>query len=944
MLRIICIITSMLSSFATYADHTVIKSPIDQKQYRYLELDNRLKVMLVSDGNTDKSAASLDINIGNGSDPDNWQGLAHFLEHILFLGTKKYPVAGEYQEFIKNNGGDNNAYTSFSHTNYYFSIANAHFEPALDRFSRFFIDPAFDEVYVDRERSVVHSEYQARKKDEGRRLWDAQKQWIDKAHPSSRFSVGSLETLRDREESTVREKLIDFYGQFYSANIMTLTVLGNEPLDKLEKWVRQRFADIPDNNVAAQLFDQPYLNPKLIPARLNTIPEKEQNTLRFIFPVPSTTFEYKSKPLSYIGSILGHEGVGSLYAILKERGWAEGLSAGRGYMDNVQGEFRVQVQLTVEGLKHIEDIGALLFETIALIKELGIERWRFDEHRQLSEISFRFAQETDPGRFVQSMSSSLHIYPTQDVLQGPYLIEKFEFERIKELLGYLSPEKVNIHVTSQSLETDKTTEYYDVDYSLTSIDPVAIKRWQDVKPSRDISLPERNQFIPERLELLELNTEQTLPKSFLENSEISNWYRPDNEFETPRANFYFNVMMPIANDSPEHMILTELFVGLVNSQLNKTVYPAYVADLNYSLYRHARGLSVRISGFEDKQSELLKLVVDALEDPEYDIERFEIIKARLVRKLENVSKDSPSNQVVHEIYRLLMRPYWTEQERIEVLQSITIDDVKSFVPELFKQVKVVVLSHGDVSQEASRERKEILDRLLVDSQFVDDISRPTIHKLNDPNTLLRTMSVEHSDSALAAYFQGGNNSRIERARLSLLRHLLESSFYNLLRTVNRVGYIVHATTLTIDETPGLLFSVQSPTHSPIEIKALYDEFIDKFVNELEEMETDQFSQIQDELITKILRKDKNLNERTQRYWREIDREELAFNTRSLFAEAVSSLTFDDMRSYFKENIVEPGAGLLVQTAGIQEGTGFDPIPEDGYKAIGSTEEFRQLVN
>lgn len=67
----------------------IIKSANDKRTYRGLELTNGLRVLLVSDPTTDKSAASLDVNIGSLSDPRELPGLAHFLEHMLFLGTEK---------------------------------------------------------------------------------------------------------------------------------------------------------------------------------------------------------------------------------------------------------------------------------------------------------------------------------------------------------------------------------------------------------------------------------------------------------------------------------------------------------------------------------------------------------------------------------------------------------------------------------------------------------------------------------------------------------------------------------------------------------------------------------------------------------------------------------------------------------------------------------------
>src|SRR5690606_34222343 len=89
-----------------------ITSELDDRAYRRIVLDNGLAAMLVPDPDTDRAAASLDVAVGHGSDPEDRAGLAHFLEHMLFLGTEKYPEPGEYQEFIKSHGGSHNAYTT----------------------------------------------------------------------------------------------------------------------------------------------------------------------------------------------------------------------------------------------------------------------------------------------------------------------------------------------------------------------------------------------------------------------------------------------------------------------------------------------------------------------------------------------------------------------------------------------------------------------------------------------------------------------------------------------------------------------------------------------------------------------------------------------------------------------------------------------------------------
>ncbi|MDX5334940.1 MAG: insulinase family protein, partial [Marinobacter sp.] len=104
----------MLLSPLAGASVSPTKSPNDPNEYRFLELDNGLRVILASDPDADKAAASMNVAVGSGNDPADREGLAHFLEHMLFLGTEKYPDPGEYQQFIRSHGGSHNAFTAFA--------------------------------------------------------------------------------------------------------------------------------------------------------------------------------------------------------------------------------------------------------------------------------------------------------------------------------------------------------------------------------------------------------------------------------------------------------------------------------------------------------------------------------------------------------------------------------------------------------------------------------------------------------------------------------------------------------------------------------------------------------------------------------------------------------------------------------------------------------------
>ena len=96
--------------------YTVQSYPADSKQYRYVALDNGLRALLISDAEALQASAALRVNVGSFQDPEGWDGLAHFLEHMLFLGTEKYPAADDYVNYIQAHGGQRNATTDYHGT------------------------------------------------------------------------------------------------------------------------------------------------------------------------------------------------------------------------------------------------------------------------------------------------------------------------------------------------------------------------------------------------------------------------------------------------------------------------------------------------------------------------------------------------------------------------------------------------------------------------------------------------------------------------------------------------------------------------------------------------------------------------------------------------------------------------------------------------------------
>jgi len=183
--------TNMMKSKSILRIHnTIKKSASDKRNYHGFELKNQMKVMVISDPETDKAAAAMCVNIGYFSDPTNFPGLAHFLEHMLFMGTEKYPDEDDYSKFIAQHAGMCNAYTTGEDTNFYFDVKQDKLRDVLDRFAQFFIAPTFDESGTDREVEAVNSEHQQNVMSDGWRLSQVDSTLSDPDHDYFKFGTG----------------------------------------------------------------------------------------------------------------------------------------------------------------------------------------------------------------------------------------------------------------------------------------------------------------------------------------------------------------------------------------------------------------------------------------------------------------------------------------------------------------------------------------------------------------------------------------------------------------------------------------------------------------------------------------------------------------------------------------------------------------------------------
>ena len=164
--------------------------------------------------------------------------------------------------------------------------------------------------------------------------------------------------------------MLKFHKTWYSSNLMTLSVIGKESLDDLENMVNVLFENVENKDVVGPSWTKHPYRPEDNRTLTYIVPVKDIRNLDLLFPIPDISRKhYKGGPGQYLAHLIGHEGKGSLLSELKARKWCNSLVAGEKSGAKGFRFFEVGVDLTVDGVDHINDIISLVFQVRKPVKD-----------------------------------------------------------------------------------------------------------------------------------------------------------------------------------------------------------------------------------------------------------------------------------------------------------------------------------------------------------------------------------------------------------------------------------------------------------------------------------------------------------------------------------------------------------------------------------------------
>lgn len=917
--------TSTINPAAAAINNAVIqKSPNDDRSYAAMMLANNLQVVLVSDPTLENSAASLAVGVGSAQDPTDQQGLAHYLEHMLFLGTSKFPEPDGFMKFTQANGGMSNAFTAFDKTNFLFQINASKFDEALDRFSDYFKSPTFDANYSDKERNAVNSEWSMQKQQDGWIMNRVDALTGNPLSPHAQFNIGNLETLIDKPSSKLNDAMKAFYQRYYSSNIMRLTLVGKQSIPELKILAEKYFSDIANKNIIRPEITIPGLTDAEKAKNIYYKPNKEFKTLYVDFPVKSNKEQWRLKPNEYVRNLLTTEEAGTLCEQLRKKGLAVNTTA---YFASdaygADGYMRVQVELTDAGLKRQDEVVAAIFSYTDLIKREGLNENYFRELQAMRSKDFLNANKPNPLQQAVQLTGMQFDIPVENLLNADFIYEHYDEKAIKDVIDQLDPRKVRIWHVSQQEQVNKPISYFDGGYDIKDITTSQYEQLAMLAKKFTFNLPPLNDLFTDKPAPI-VDNKYLKPHAVVSAAGVEAFLQHSEFYREDKGLLSLEINTDLGIKSPKNIVLANLLSSIYRKQNTTLMDRAQNASLG--LVISPSGVNAQafyVSGYTTKHKLLTEELLTSFAKLEFSQAEFDEALVTYKQGLANNNKNHVYRQLYGHLGRLTNIVQWRDKELLAASEKITLKDVVTYYDAVKSNPLIRILAVGNYSEEtvkdiAATAHKILPGKRLPAARVIPRYKTPIAGKVIE-----FADSLDLADSAVMQVWFREKKSDDEQAQLEILNAFLDKAFFMQLRTNEQLGYVVQSLPCAVDDVPGYAMMVQSSNSDLIKIKARIDKFRKEYLTELQTIDPKVIEATKQAMIANIMQKPTDFYKEAGLYTGEFWQAKYEFDKRDRHLNALKMVTKDDLIKMYQDLLLnDKSAGMLLQI----RGTNFKQSP------------------
>jgi insulysin len=893
----------------------LIKSPNDDRNYFTFELNNKLRVFLINDKKSSSSCVAMSVKIGYKN--DTVSGLAHFLEHMLFLGTKKYPNDSYFHDYVQQNSGGTNAYTSYDHTCYFYTIQHKSLFESLDIFSQFFINPLLSKESIIKEINAVDSEYIKDINEEPWRILEVLRTGCYKDHSFSRFGSGNKNTLNLQN---IHELTKQFFENYYSSDLMTLIILTNKELNDVNMYVNNIFSKITikPKHVINKLRDTG--NILEVPKLYYVVPLKNNNKIMFFWEVPVVNSKYS--PIEFILHLIDNESIGSINYILKQHGYLSNLSSNIKCHTKDKDVIQFILELSESGLKNIDYVVKVFMNYIELIKSNIESEYMiklYQEFYKIKTIKFVYQDKVNPEEYVLDLMSG---YIFNDVKPKNLLvfgIIKKRFSEIKNLmlniLNTFNLDNLIVMCISKIYENIATQKvnYYDTKY-VTSMD-----KFKNIDVNDKLILMPLNKYISENYSFIK-EKEHSKPIKIIDSDGLLVFHKIDFQFKNPLTCIKVRIDIPKIMSNLKTFLCGILYFDCIINQMYPELYMCSLSGYDFTIDCNDNRIYILIKGFSDKIMSVCDYIVNSILSKNITDNTFNSVRYAMKINDTNNIYDQPYIKTIDIFNKKVLKKYYNYDDRLSIIDSITKSDILESFDNVMSSSCVTMLVCGNTNIQDTINISKIFKKLIIKDVCVIE-SKNTVNSFSSENIIETNKNVSDVNNALACYFPinkiiiGEGNWNIDLCLINVLDKLITSKYFNYMRTKHNFGYIASASSGSCGdsgcETYYVKFITQSPNKSLDEIFDKNKSFYIEFKNNLISIKDKKITDIINGCVSVLQYPYDNITEMTEYYFKQIENQYYNFDMKEILIQTYEKINKVSIINFYNKYIVSNKTTLSI---------------------------------
>lgn len=819
------------------------KSPLDDNIYT-VEYLNGFTVVYVENNKYTTASLAFLLNVGIFQDPAEIPGLAHFVEHMMFIESDNHQKNRPFEAYVSYRGGFSNAMTANNYTLYYFSINSKYLLEATEKFTHFFISPMnnITEKTVDIAINEIDAEFKSKKRAFGRRIIALVTDMMKDGVAVKKFGCGNVETLSRLSKSEMVEAACNFVLKNYRNTKGILVVCSNKSLEYM-RHVGKLFGKIPrDYNITnntgtyVKSSDTEIAEPEISNVTKNLLKEDvlskiiyyksivDEKVLTIVTYLPLLKKYQKNGLLVYIKWLFMSQEEGTLTERLKNEGHASMVDL------SFSDESGFTCMYLSIALMNTANSKKALSTVYKYLKSMLADKTEYEKIKQILAQEYKYKGPGSSTHVALGIAVNSLKYPIENVMDNEYVLGDFDADLINKCISSISDITgwiVLVSVKEYNSPFSTIEKYHGIEYSIGE----NCTDWLDVQVRDFDKINHIGEVDPDSHSLLE--GERSIIRRISQDGEINFVF--DSDFRVP--SLYIEILLLSEDAMKNSVVYIVYFMMIFESFRQKFERSVLSGNTHFGIELRGDELAIVAYGFTKNVIEITKLFFDYLkadnlftnepDDLAVRKGRFEAVRDLLINQYGSIINANPYQRIQHVFVDWLMDNS-IHEEKLKNITELRIEDVK-INKKFFIQMTAIGNAGFSAIKETFRHVQNKLDgpatKPAVTIRKFKKIKFQTYDLENNAVGLFYEINPYTHDPQIMTHIEVSsiklslNNSYDVNSAIGILVVMISKhKFFDDVRRTKKMGYVANCNILRIKSAEYLVFLVQSSL-STDEIKA-----------------------------------------------------------------------------------------------------------------------------